>query len=142
MVRSCCPAYFDEILLSTIDHRFDGEGAQSNFQSFQSTAGAGAMGSFKPSDSRTLAQIKDEQLGMTERTDFFNARATVIYVKHDNLSYPACPADRCNKKMTLEGNDQWRCEKCDTTYPAPEYRWVTHDLCIVFLKGLTANGID
>jgi replication factor A1 len=80
------------------------------------------MGGFKPAESRTLAQVKDEQLGMTEKPDYFNTRATVIYVKQDNLSYPACPTDRCNKKMTLEGEEQWRCEKCDTTYPAPEYR--------------------
>lgn len=50
--------------------------------------------------------------------------ATVVYIKADNFAYPACPADRCNKKLVMEGNDSWRCEKCDQSYEKPEYRYI------------------
>lgn len=79
----------------------------------------------KKEDFRTLESVKeDEQLGQGEKPDYFNARATVILIKAENLSYPACPTEKCNKKVSAEGNDQWRCEKCDRTFPAPEYRFV------------------
>lgn len=86
---------------------------------------SGAGGPMKKEDFRTLESVKeDEQLGQGEKPDYFNARATVILIKAENLSYPACPTEKCNKKVSAEGNDQWRCEKCDRTFPAPEYRFV------------------
>jgi len=45
-------------------------------------------------------------------------------MKKENLSYPACPGDKCGKKVHMEDNDSWRCEKCDRLYPAPDYRYV------------------
>ena len=104
--------------------RYDTAGATQSFQSFSSGgAGAGA-GSFKPDAFKALKDVVDENLGMQEKPDYFSTRATVTYVKGDNLSYPACPTDRCNKKMSQEGERQWRCEKCEMTYEAPQYRCV------------------
>jgi replication factor A1 len=61
---------------------------------------------------------------MGEKPDYFWLRAMVVYIKQENLSYPACPTEKCNKKLILEGEDQWRCEKCDMVHSAPEYRCV------------------
>lgn len=45
-----------------------------------------------------------------------------MFVKSDNIWYPACPSENCNKKVMDIGNG-WRCEKCDMTHPAPQYRY-------------------
>lgn len=103
---------------------YDTSGATQSFQSFSSmgAGGAGAAGAFKPDAFKCLKDVVDENLGMSDKPDYFSARATVSYVKGDNLSYPACPTERCNKKMSQEGERQWRCEKCEMTYEAPQYR--------------------
>jgi replication factor A1 len=87
-------------------------------------AGAGAANAFKPDAFKPLKDVVDENLGMGDKPDYFATRATVTYVKGDNLSYPACPTDRCNKKMAQEGERQWRCDKCEMTYEQPQYRCV------------------
>lgn len=76
----------------------------------------------KPADYLNIGQVKESMLGSGDQPDYFCVRATFVYVKKENLSYPACPTDRCNKKMSMEDQDTWRCEKCERTYPAPNYR--------------------
>lgn len=110
------------------DH--EGNAAAGNFKTFAGAGlgglgtGGGAAGSNK-AERRTIIQAKEEGLGMTgDKPDYFNMRASVVYIKQEGLYYPACPSQNCNKKVTQEDNDSWRCEKCDTTYPAPEYRYI------------------
>jgi replication factor A1 len=91
--------------------------------------GAGAGGDFVANikERRTIAEAKDENLGMAggDKPDYFNLRAMVVHIRHENLYYPACPSDGCNKKVNLEeGNNTWRCEKCDRSFDAPEYRYI------------------
>lgn len=73
---------------------------------------------------KTIMQVKEENLGMTENTDYFTTKATIIYVKQENVSYPACVSEGCNKKVVEIDPGQWRCERCDKTHPKPEYRYV------------------
>lgn len=73
---------------------------------------------------KTIAQVREEQLGMSEEASFFSLKATVIYIKQDTVSYPACLSDGCNKKVTELDPGQWRCERCDKTYSHPEYRYI------------------
>lgn len=110
---------------------YDNEGTGAQFRSYSTAGlagGAGApAGGAAPganlSERRTIGQVKDEGLGMSgEKPDYFNTRATVVYIKQENLYYTACPSDNCNKKVNQEPDGSWRCEKCDTTYPEPEYR--------------------
>ncbi|CAO1612768.1 unnamed protein product [Parajaminaea phylloscopi] len=112
---------------------YDSEGNQAagNFKTFAASglgglgAGAGGAAGSNKTERRTIAQAKDQGLGMNgEKPDYFNLRATVIYIKQENLYYPACPSQGCNKKVTMEDTNSWRCEKCDATYPAPEYRYI------------------
>ena len=90
--------------------------------------GMGAGGDFTSNlkERKTIAQAKDENLGMgsDDKADYFNMRATIVHLKQDNLYYPACPSENCNKKVNLEGNNLWRCEKCDRSFDAPEYRYI------------------
>ncbi|KAK3707033.1 Replication factor A protein 1 [Vermiconidia calcicola] len=73
---------------------------------------------------KTIGQVRDENLGMTDDTDWFSIKATVIYVKADNFAYPACLSENCNKKVVETDPGQWRCEKCDKTWDRPEYRYI------------------
>lgn len=73
---------------------------------------------------KTTAQVKEENLGMSENTDYFTTRATIIYIKQDSFAYPACLSPDCNKKVIEIDSGQWRCEKCDRTHPKPEYRYI------------------
>ncbi|KAI7110499.1 hypothetical protein KC352_g36263, partial [Hortaea werneckii] len=45
-------------------------------------------------------------------------------VKQDNVAYPACLSDGCNKKTVEIEPGQWRCEKCDKTWDRPDYRYI------------------
>ncbi|KAG9451542.1 hypothetical protein H6P81_011507 [Aristolochia fimbriata] len=63
---------------------------------------------------KTVAQIKDEGLGRSEKTDRF--------------CYEACPllvGDRqCNKKVTNNGDGRWQSEMCDQSFPLCDYRYL------------------
>jgi replication factor A1 len=72
-------------------------------------------------DFKTIADVADQGIGMNDKVDFFNTKATVLYIKSDTYSYPACSTEGCNKKVTEDG-DGWRCEKCDRSWPKPNHR--------------------
>lgn len=90
-----------------------------------SSVGGGGMvsGTSKTTPLLTIGEVKERQLGANDKQDYFATRATTMHIKPDNLMYPACPSAECNKKV-IEEADGWRCEKCDKTYPQPEYRRV------------------
>ncbi|KAH9997570.1 replication factor-a protein [Russula vinacea] len=99
-------------------------GAQTSFKS-HSQAGLSSApgGAINRNEMRTINDVKDAQLGMSDKVDYFSTRATVMHIKTDNIVYPACPTPQCNKKVT-EMHDGWRCEKCDRSYEKPEYRYI------------------
>ncbi|KAL0255004.1 Replication factor A protein 1 [Diplodia seriata] len=99
---------------------YDANGRNDSFQSHQQ-AGSGVSRSNK---FKTIAQVQDEQIGMSETPQYFNLKATIVYVKHDNFAYPACASQSCNKKVVEINPGEWRCEKCDITHSAPEYRYI------------------
>ncbi|ORX55345.1 replication factor-a protein [Piromyces finnis] len=106
-------------------HRISGWYSQNNDGNYQTFSN---MGSFNGGDVqktnvyKTLQQIKNENLG-SEKADYFNIVSTVVFIKKDNFAYPACPGENCNKKV-IEEDDLWRCEKCNKSYPEPEYRYI------------------
>ncbi|GAA5931347.1 replication factor A subunit protein RFA1 [Sporobolomyces koalae] len=103
---------------------WDTDGQNSSFHSHSTGGMGGAAGSFKPDVTKILSDVVMENLGMQEKPDYFSTRATITYMKSDNMSYPACPGDKCSKKVTAEAENSWRCEKCETTYEAPQYRYI------------------
>ncbi|EPQ29340.1 uncharacterized protein PFL1_03095 [Pseudozyma flocculosa PF-1] len=106
---------------------YDNDGATANFKPYSNVGmagagGAGAGGNL--AERRSIAQVRDENLGMSEKPDYFNIRATIVYIKQDNLWYTACPSDSCNKKVNQENDGLWRCEKCDKSFEEPQYRYL------------------
>lgn len=104
---------------------YDAQGRNDTYQSHANTMGtAAATGGNRADQYKTVAQVRDEELGMKETADYFMLKATIIYVKQDNISYPACLSEGCNKKVVEIDPGEWRCEKCDKTHPRPEYRYI------------------
>lgn len=77
---------------------------------------------------KTISQIKDENLGTSEKPDWITVSATVSFIKVDNFCYTACPqmnGDRqCNKKVANNGDGKWRCDKCDQSVDECDYRYI------------------
>ena len=102
---------------------YDSQGRTNTFASHSGMASAGAAGG-RQDPLKTIGQVRDENLGMSENNDYFSVKATVVYIKQDNVAYPACLNEGCNKKVTDMGDGTWRCEKCDQSHPKPEYRYI------------------
>lgn len=104
---------------------YDAEGRGKSFQQYSNAmSGGGAGAAPRPNEIKTIGQAKDEQLGMTDKTDYFTTTATIMFIKQETFSYPACAnPDGCNKKVVDEGSG-WRCEKCDRTWEAPIHRYI------------------
>ncbi|KAH9173515.1 replication factor-a protein [Lactarius sanguifluus] len=99
-------------------------GAQTTFTSHsQAGISSGSGGTINRNEMRTIFDVKEAQLGMSDKADFFSTRATIMHIKTNNLVYPACQTSQCYKKMT-ESHDEWRCEKCGSCYEKPEYRYI------------------
>ena len=86
-------------------------------------SGAASTGGFNRSEMMSFQDVKKSQLGMNDKADFFSTKATIMHIKSDNLWYPGCPTPTCTKKV-MEINGNWRCEKCEQSFPKPEYRFV------------------
>ncbi|KAH8354298.1 hypothetical protein KR084_006171 [Drosophila pseudotakahashii] len=70
----------------------------------------------------TLKDARARNLGSGDKPDYFQCKAVVHIVKQENSFYRACPQSDCNKKVVDEGNDQYRCEKCNALFPNFKYR--------------------
>lgn len=105
----------------TLKGWYDVQGKNDQFSS-HAQAGAGE-GSGRAIDLKTIAAVQEENLGMSEKGDYFSVNATIIHLPHENFAYPACLSEGCQKKV-IETEDGWRCEKCEKTHPQPEWRYV------------------
>ncbi|KAG2041899.1 hypothetical protein BDR03DRAFT_997436 [Suillus americanus] len=102
---------------------YDGIGTEKNFQSHTSGSAGASFGGFNRNEMRHLSDVKESQLGMSDKAEFFSTRATIMHIKSESISYPACPTQGCNKKVVDLGSG-WKCEKCDKTFERPEYRYI------------------
>ncbi|KAK3174820.1 hypothetical protein OEA41_002066 [Lepraria neglecta] len=102
---------------------YDAQGKNDTFQSHAQMGSVGAAGG-RGDPNKTIMQVKEENLGMSENTDYFTMKATIIFVRQENFAYPACLSEGCNKKVVEVDPGQWRCEKCNKTHPKPEYRYI------------------
>ncbi|KAG5438065.1 hypothetical protein PCANB_000412 [Pneumocystis canis] len=98
---------------------YDRQGKEETFITHQST-----VTTIRKEERKTIAQIKDEQLGMAEQPDYFSIKATIVFFKQENVFYPACPNVGCNKKVIEDNEGGWRCEKCDKSFQRPQYRYI------------------
>ncbi|KIX06086.1 uncharacterized protein Z518_04060 [Rhinocladiella mackenziei CBS 650.93] len=104
---------------------YDEQGRSGNFATHANVQGTvtGAGGS-RPDPFKTISQVKEEQLGMSDNPDYFSVKASIQYIKQDNFCYPSCLSEGCNKKVVEIDPGQWRCERCDKNHPKPEYRYI------------------
>lgn len=65
-----------------------------------------------------ISEIKDNSL------EYGTIQASVLYLKEDSFYYEACPLDTCNKKVQMEDNGNYRCERCNYTYDNCNYRYM------------------
>ncbi|TDL24921.1 replication factor-A protein 1 [Rickenella mellea] len=103
---------------------FSATGSTENFQSHSNAMPSVSSGTFNRAEVRTLSDVKESQLGQSDKPEYFSSRATIVHIKADNISYPACPSEGCNKKVTEGADGQWKCEKCDRSYEKPEHRYI------------------
>lgn len=78
---------------------------------------------------KTISQIKDEKLGISEKADWITVNATIAQMRFETFCYPACPnmtseRSKCSKKVLDNGDGTWRCDKCDKTVEECEYRYI------------------
>ncbi|KKZ61820.1 replication factor A1 [[Emmonsia] crescens] len=102
---------------------YDAQGRSETFASHESMGNAAGFGD-RATSVKTIVQVHEGNLGLSEKPDYFSVKATVVYIKQDTMAYPACLTDKCNKKVLQDDNGQWRCERCDQSFPRPEYRYV------------------
>lgn len=103
---------------------YDNQGQNQNFATHANVQGTVMPGERRSDQIKTIAAVKEEQLGMSDQADFFNLKASIQYIKQDNFAYPACISEGCNKKVVELEPGQWRCERCDKTHDKPEYRYI------------------
>ena len=103
---------------------YEAQGRNDTFTSHASMGGSMGVTGGRSDPVKTILQVKDENLGMSETTDYFTTKATITYVKQDNFSYPACLSPDCNKKVVEEEPGEWRCARCEKSHPKPEHRYV------------------
>ena len=99
---------------------FDAQGRTETFRSHHS-AGIGPAGG-RADVYKTLEEVTTEGLGHNEKADFYTTRATIVFLKQSTVSYPACLTQDCNKKVIHIGEGEWKCEKCDKSWPKPQHR--------------------
>lgn len=103
---------------------YDQHGRAGTFSSHTGLASTGAAGG-RQDPLKTVAQVRDENLGTSETPDYFSIKSTIVYIRQENVAYPACSNEGCNKKVILEeSSDRWRCEKCNVSHDKPEYRYI------------------
>lgn len=98
---------------------YDGQGRAENFKTHQGLS-SGAGGQADPL--KNLAQVKEQNLGMGDKVDYFVTKATIVFIRQENVSYPACLTESCNKKV-IKLDDGWSCERCDKVHQKPQHRY-------------------
>lgn len=105
---------------------YEGEGRNSTFRSFTSGGGGGATmrnAALNRDEMKTLQEVRDADIGNGDKPEYFTSRATILSIKSENIAYPACRGENCNKKVTDSGSG-WFCEKCNQSWDKPEYRYL------------------
>ncbi|KAL5596839.1 hypothetical protein BROUX41_006477 [Berkeleyomyces rouxiae] len=100
---------------------YDSQGRTDTFNTHSNMASMGAA-TGRPQVFKLIGDVKLENTGM-EQEEYFNIKGTVVFIRQENFAYPACPTERCNKKVIMDG-DGWRCEKCNLTHERPSYRYI------------------
>ena len=120
---------------------YEAAGQNSTYQTHVQAGLSGPSGG-RSDTYKTIAQVRDENLGMSEQPDFFTLKATVVFIKKENFAYPACLTEGCNKKVVEIDPGQWRCERCDKNHPQPNWRYILSVSVNDYTGQLWLSGFD
>jgi replication factor A1 len=107
---------------------YDGSGRNEQFASHANsmpTVGAATGGGRDAI--HTIAKVLEDNIGMGDTTEYYNIKASILYIKSESFAYPACQTQQpkpCNKKVIEVEEGNWRCEACDRSWPRPDYRYI------------------
>jgi replication factor A1 len=108
-------------------------GTSASCRSLSGTAGGGGASGKAEAlmDRKSIAAIKEENMGIQDKADWLSFKGTLTFLKKDKEGgawYTACAnaEEPCKNRFkctqTTDGN--WYCEKCNNTYPNPVRRWI------------------
>lgn len=108
---------------------WDAEGSSAAVQSLTERKGGG---SWNVEKRLRLSDIRERDLGKTEKGDYITVKATVNFLNHERDPwYEACPSKpapgerKCQKKVVRDmTGDSWHCERCDKSFDSCDYRYV------------------
>jgi replication factor A1 len=101
---------------------YDAQGRNDSFTSHHRMEGSMSAAGGRQDAQKTTIQIKDD-LGPLDNPIYFSVKGSIVFIRPENIAYPACLSQDCNKKV-VEVGGEWRCEKCEKTHPKPEYRYI------------------
>ncbi len=90
---------------------YEEEGARTSFTSLTQSGPRGGGGADFSAGAKmmTFAEAKSENIGMTDKVEYFSATATVSTFRKENALYQACANDKdgktCNKKVLYAPNN-------------------------------------
>ncbi|KAJ9057443.1 Replication factor A protein 1 [Entomophthora muscae] len=96
------------------------QGSSADFSSF--TTASSSQGAIADLPDTPLSKIKDNPSFGMEKPEAFNTTAMFCFIR-ENPTYPACPQQDCNKKVT-DQDGQWYCAKCNRSFDRPEFRYI------------------
>ncbi|AET40553.1 replication factor A subunit protein RFA1 Ecym_6168 [Eremothecium cymbalariae DBVPG len=102
---------------------YNAKGSETNFHSLKTEAGESGAVKFI-ANRITIGRAKEENLGRSEKGDYFNVKGAINFLKVDNFAYPACSSEGCQKKVIEQTDGTWRCEKCQVDHPNPKWRYM------------------
>ncbi|KAL6624795.1 hypothetical protein ACP70R_032116 [Stipagrostis hirtigluma subsp. patula] len=83
-------------------------------------AGHGIAPLAEPAVWKTIAQIKNENLGCSDEADFITVKAIISFISTKSFCYASCPllinGTQCNMKVTGNGDGTWYCKRCDQSF--------------------------
>jgi replication factor A1 len=100
---------------------YDAQGRNGEFQTLKTEM---TTRKSSPEDRKLILEAQTEEIGMGDKPEYFDIKASVNFVKTDNFSYPACSSEGCNRKVIEQHDGTWRCEKCDINHAVPLYRYI------------------
>lgn len=100
---------------------YDSSGLDQTFKAYSTNSSISSSAGFNRSELRGLDEVKQAGYGVPGNPEYFSARGTIVHLKSDPISYPACPNEGCSKKVE-EIRSAWRCEKCNQSFEEPKHR--------------------